>query len=249
MNVSCWFSRNNSSFFFLFQTFNIYNQLPTYYITCRHIIKLSFTVLLIKIVYYNSLKLPISCRQFFMIYISEVKSIVEKKVLPTYRPSIFVVVKKETGFYFLALLRIYFPSRLLFSVIFFSLAFSCYFQYFDVVVLLMFLFSQYFLLPFLLYKLQSLRRLHNCTAFPVVFKTNFALAILNIENLFISFFYLFRLTEAHKTAIRVLRKLKYFVARRKFQVTTKTRHLFILQNFLDIQSMNNTYDTIHTINT
>ena len=28
----------------------------------------------------------------------------------------------------------------------------------------------------------------------------------------------FRLTEAHKTAIRVLRKIKYFVARRKFQV-------------------------------
>ena len=31
-------------------------------------------------------------------------------------------------------------------------------------------------------------------------------------------FFIYRLTEAHKTAIRVLRKIKYFVARRKFQV-------------------------------
>jgi len=52
------------------------------------------------------------------------------------------------------------------------------------------------------------------------------------------------LTEAHKAAIRVIRKIKYFVARRKFQVITlntitcslhsyikqRTKHLFKLNS-------------------
>ena len=61
-------------------------------------------------------------------------------------------------------------------------------------------------------------------------------AFINTMLCFIS-----RLTEAHKTAIRVIRRIRYFVARRKFQVNLL---LIIYSNHYLIQSLCGTCDKL-----
>jgi len=43
----------------------------------------------------------------------------------------------------------------------------------------------------------------------------------DIENMVLRANYIFRLTDAHRNAIRAIRKIKYFVSRRKFQQARK----------------------------
>lgn len=43
-----------------------------------------------------------------------------------------------------------------------------------------------------------------------------------------AFVFLGRLTEAHRTAVKVIRRMQYFVARRKFQVSSAIYHKYNL---------------------
>lgn len=61
-------------------------------------------------------------------------------------------------------------------------------------------------------------------------KSNFVLSL----KVFFSIINILRLTEKHKQTIRVIRKIKYFVARRKFQVINKL--LILINVFLLINS-------------
>lgn len=58
-----------------------------------------------------------------------------------------------------------------------------------------------------------------------------SLTMITIKHIFdLQYVFIYRLTEEHKTMIRVIRKIKFFVARRKFQVGNKKVTLMNCKN-------------------